>query len=112
MNEKTKKKVEAFKIKAHLVAHGAKVDPAVLKKISDMTRHNLHTEALVELARDVLKDRKLTKATESLLALHEYFGSMPPDLGKVRNIIYDRAMKMVRGKFPKDVADEVYNAFS
>jgi len=84
--------------------------PGVVKELTQMTKYNQHTEALVLIAKDVLKDRKLTKAMNAVMVLHEYFGSMPNGLHEVRTAIYKRILATAKSKLSPEDYKAVHGA--
>jgi hypothetical protein len=83
-----------------------------IAKIADMTDRNNHSEALLFLYEDVLKDRRAAKAMRAVIELADYFGEMPSQLGELRyRKLYQPAMDRVRREFDSVTADKIYNAF-
>lgn len=69
-----------------------------LKQVEHNTDNNLHTENLVLIAKE-LNDADLVLATQSLLNLHEFFGSLTPDLKKIRDKISQILFIRIEDKF-------------
>lgn len=69
-----------------------------LKQVEHNTDNNLHTENLVLIAKE-LKDVDLVLATQSLLNLHEFFGSLTQDLKKIREQISQELFIRIKDKF-------------
>lgn len=69
-----------------------------LKQVEHNTDKNLHTENLVLIAKE-LKDVDLVLATQSLLNLHEFFGSLTQDLKKIREQISQELFIRIKDKF-------------
>ena len=69
-----------------------------LKQIKHNTDNNLHTENLVLIAKE-LNDADLVLATQSLLNLHEFFGSLTQDLKKIREQISTVLFIRIKDKF-------------
>lgn len=69
-----------------------------LKQVEHNTDNNLHTENLVLIAKE-LNDADLVLATQSLLNLHEYFGSLTQDLKKIREQISQELFIRIKDKF-------------
>ncbi len=56
----------------------------VIKEIQKLTDNNDHNSARV-LVTKTMKNKKMLKAYEAIQDLHDYFGSVPPELSKMRN---------------------------
>lgn len=69
-----------------------------IKQVEHNTDKNLHTENLVLIAKE-LKDADLVLATQSLLNLHEFFGSLTQDLKKIREQISQELFIRIKDKF-------------
>lgn len=69
-----------------------------LKRVEHNTDNNLHTENLVLIAKE-LNDADLVLATQSLLNLHEYFGSLTQDLKRIREQISQELFIRIKNKF-------------
>lgn len=69
-----------------------------LKQVEHNTDNNLHTENLVLIAKE-LNDADLVLATQSLLNLHEFFGSLTQDLKRIREQISTVLFIRIKDKF-------------
>ncbi len=76
-----------------------------LKQVEHNTDKNLHTENLVLIAKELnnadkqLNNADLVLATQSLLNLHEFFGSLTQDLKKIREQISQELFIRIKDKF-------------
>ena len=69
-----------------------------LKQIEHNTYNNHHTENLVLIAKE-LNDADLVLATQSLLNLHEFFGSLTQDLKRIRDKVSEELFTRIEDKF-------------
>ena len=69
-----------------------------IRQIEHNTDNNLHTENLVLIAKE-LNDADLVLATQSLLNLHEFFGSLTQDLKRIRDKVSEKLSKRIEERF-------------
>jgi len=82
----------------------------LVANIADATDKNDHTGAPILLAQ-FLKNKKAEKALLGISACHDYFGSMPSELGKVRSMITAELLDDARHKYAKIEYDMIKGAF-
>jgi len=82
---------------------------AVIKEIARKTDQNDHSGAVLSLAK-LIRDKRMIKAAQSVVALHEFFGHMPSELIKVRTEIMNMGLKRAEKLYP-DYADKIHGAF-
>lgn len=66
-----------------------------IDQIAQMTDYNNHNGAMIEGAK-LLGAKKLQKIFESIAAIQDAEGSMPPDLMKYRQYKYKEMMKLAK----------------
>ena len=75
---------------------------AVIKNLEDMTDVNDHSGRIIKIAQ-IIKNKKAEKALKAINDIASYFGSMPFELSKVRNVIMDRMESDIEKKYGKDI---------
>jgi len=80
-----------------------------IAEIAKMTDWNDHSGAVVALAK-IVRDKKLQKAAEAIVTLHEFFGHMPSELIQVRTHLMNQGLKRAEKMYP-DFADQIHSAF-
>ena len=64
-----------------------------IQAIGVLTQRNNHNVARAMVAKDLLKDKQLYTAYMRLDDLTDYFGSLPPELFKLRNRMDEKILK-------------------
>lgn len=82
----------------------------IIKKISDLTNENYHTEAIIVLA-EYLKETKAVKILEHILKIHLLVGHMPRNLMDFRTSILTDLIIKVRDLYGEEVKDKIRMAF-
>jgi len=83
-----------------------------IKTIQRMTDSNRFSESLLYLFAKVLRDREAASAMRAVIALRDYFGSMPAGLRKVvYDKFYKKGIEQVRREFDEETAERIYMAF-
>jgi len=80
-----------------------------IEKLRQMTDQNLHTEAVLELAK-MVGNRKYIKAAEGIRMIHDGFRSLDVDVIKFRSKLLKMILKQAE-LWGKEVADELRGAF-
>ena len=69
------------------------LNPKQIQAIGVLTQRNNHNVARAMVAKDLLKDKQLYTAYMRLDDLSDYFGSLPPELSKLRNRMDEKYLK-------------------
>ena len=69
-----------------------------VKRIKDLTKYNNHTMARYELAK-LAKSKQHMKFYQAISDLHDLYGSMPPELSKLRDKMEPKFMKHLKNTF-------------
>lgn len=102
--------METQKALMGIKTEGKAVPDSLVKKIADMTHRNAHQEAYMTIAREVLRDKKLAEAFESVLKLQLYFKSLTPPLKKLKDDLYVRMKAKMKAKLSDTDYEKVYQA--
>jgi hypothetical protein len=71
-----------------------------VKKLLSLEDDNYHSEYVVYYAKNLAKDKKLTKAAEAIVDLHQYFGGMSSELMQVREQLRKSAKELFSKRDP------------
>ena len=69
------------------------LNPKQIQAIGVLTQRNEHNVSRALVAKDLLKDKQLYTAYMRLDDLTDYFGSLPPELFKLRNRMDEKILK-------------------
>ena len=69
------------------------LNPKQIQAIGVLTQRNNHNVARALVAKDLLKDKQLYTAYMRIDDLTDYFGSLPPELFKLRNKMDEKLLK-------------------
>ena len=84
------------------VDEAMKIAPQAFKQLAKLTDNNDHNRAVMEGFK-LFRNKKMAKAAEGLMMMHEAFGHMPQELLKVRNMMYEILFKEAKKKLsPED----------
>ena len=83
---------------------------SLVKKIAKMTDDNAHTYSVLELAK-FLKNTKSIKVLTAFNELHKLYGSMPHQLGELRDFELKELLKQATEKYGKEISDKIKSAF-
>ena len=84
------------------------LDPATVGQIAALTDRNDHNKAVLVLAK-TLKEMKVVKMMEHIIAMHKINGSMSSDMINIRKEMLDQLMKKAKRQYSN--FKDVYNAF-
>ena len=82
---------------------------SLVSGVERLTDNNDHTGAVIFLWDKVIQDQKGTKAAVAIQTLHDYFGSMGPELDKVRAKLRDEGIARIKAKLGSGISDK-FNA--
>lgn len=85
-------------IREVILNEGKELSPDKIKAIADMTNINDHTGARVFLSHEI-KNKNLEDSYGALYTLNNYFGYMPQELLKIREMLDKRLFKLTKQKF-------------
>ncbi len=80
------------------------------KIVADNTDSNAHSENYVYIAKDILKDKKLTGIFENILSLHHLEGFLPPEIKKYRDRWSKVLITQGKKKFGDDFIQQIIPA--
>ena len=69
------------------VDEAMKIAPQAFKQLAKLTDNNDHNRAVMEGFK-LFKNKKMAKATQGLMDMHDAFGHMPQEMLKVRDMMY------------------------
>ena len=76
-----------------LVTEKKELNKNQIQAVGVLTQRNNHNTARAMIAQDLLKDKQLYTAYMRLDDLADYFGSLPPELSKLRNRMDEKILK-------------------
>ena len=82
----------------------------LVSEIAEKTDSNDHTGAALALA-TFLKDKKAMVAYQCIEKLHDYYGSMPMELGKLRSQLTTEMLDNLRHEVTPEIYKKVKGAF-
>ena len=90
------------------MSEAKELDPKVIVKIAQMTDRNDHNASVLLLAR-MMKEMKVVKMMDHIIAMHKINGSMSSDMINIRKEMLDQLMKKAKRQYSN--FKDVYNAF-
>ena len=81
----------------------------IIKRIKKMTQIN-YTKSIIILASEILKNKKMVAALESLNTIRDFFGSVKG--GDIRNEILEIAFNSAKKILSKEDYKKLYDAFN
>ena len=69
------------------------LNPKQIQAIGVLTQRNQHNVSRALVAKDLLKDKQLYTAYMRIDDLTDFFGSLPPELSKLRNRMDEKLLK-------------------
>lgn len=81
-----------------------------VKKIMSLTDKNQHTEAIIELAKD-LGDRPALEILKGIEMIHNAEGSIPTDIQKYRDKVLNSLLEKAKKRFDKEYYEAIKKAF-
>jgi len=90
------------------MSEAKELDPKVIDKIAQMTDRNDHNASVLLLAR-MMKEMKVVKMMDHIIAMHKINGSMSSDMINIRKEMLDQLMKKAKRQYSN--FKDVYNAF-
>ena len=69
------------------------LNPKQIQAVGMLTQRNNHNVARAMVAKDLLKDKQLYTAYMRIDDLTDFFGSLPPELSKLRNRMDEKLLK-------------------
>ena len=69
------------------------LNPKQIQAVGVLTQRNNHNVARAMIAKDLLKNKQLYDAYMRIDDLADFFGSLPPELSKLRNRMDEKILK-------------------
>ena len=82
-----------IKLKKLLLTEKKELNPKQIQAVGMLTQRNNHNVARAMVAKDLLKDKQLYTAYMRIDDLTDFFGSLPPELFKLRMKMDEKLLK-------------------
>ena len=95
-------------VEEETIVEKKEMDSKVIEKIAKLTDQNDHNKAVMDLAR-YMREMKVVKMMEHMIAMHKINGSMSSDMINIRKEMLDLCLKKAKKLY--DNFDDIYQAF-
>ena len=95
-------------VEEETIVEKKEMDSKVIEKIAKLTDQNDHNKAVMDLAR-YMREMKVVKMMEHMIAMHKINGSMSSDMINIRKEMLDLCLKKAKKLY--DNFDDIYKAF-